>query len=194
MSRDAAEFRESSYWPDVIQGCDTLAEHVAELVTEEWPARADPKAKAAVIKLVHRVVQRLLEEGRLAPLVDVKKLSGRELLAKLLDEIMEAPDARLMAYCVDLVMETGVKLGASMTSIADEFKITKSTVSHHCCHLKETYLKGRPAAGMKSVAAVESYRKIRMGKSSRGPRIDWQFATTFAKHYGSTSTTHSGPN
>ncbi|WP_395736302.1 hypothetical protein [Prosthecobacter sp.] len=196
MSRDAAEFRESSYWHDVAQGCDTLAEHVAELVAEEWPTKADPRAKGAVIKLVHRVVERLLDEGRLAPLVDVKKLSGRELLAKLLDEILEAPDSRLMTRCVDLVMETGVKLGASMTSIAEEFGITKSTVSHHCCHLKNTYLKGRPAAGMKSTAAVESYRKIRTGRSSRGPRIDWQFADTFAKHYGNSTsrTTHSGPN
>jgi DNA-binding transcriptional ArsR family regulator len=195
MNRDAAEFSEASHWPDMAQGCDTLAAHVEELVHEEWPAKADVRAKAAVNHLVGKVVKRLLDEGRLAPLVDVKRLPGKELLAKLLAEILEAPDAVLMVYCIDYVMETGVALGISETAIAERCDVTKSTVSHHCRLLTETYRGGKPATGMKSEEAVESYRRNRTGKSSRGPRIEWQFAETFAKHYGRESiNAHSGPN
>jgi hypothetical protein len=187
--RDPANYNEASHWPDLAEGCDTLEAHVRELVEEEWPARADPKAKAAVIALVSRVVRRLLEEGRMAPLVDVKRLPGKELLARLLDEILNAPDAVLMACCIDVVMETGVNLGTSMTQIGRRCKTTKATVSHHCRILTETYRGGKPAAGMKSEAAVESYRRVRSGRSSRGPRIEWQFASTFAKYYGHATTT-----
>lgn len=192
MTRDAAEFHEASHWPDVAQGCDTLASHVAELVDEEWPAKADPRAKKAVIELVLNVVKRLLDEGRLAPLVDVKRLPGKELLARLLGEIINAPEPVLMAYCIDFVMETGVMLGISETTIGERCMVTKSTVSHHCRMLTSTYRGGKPAAGMKSAKAVESYRRNRTGKSSRGPRIEWPFADTFAKHYGSPTTTYTG--
>lgn len=183
MERDAAEYNEASYWPDVAEGCDALSAHVKELVNDVWPKRADPSAKPAVVHLVEKVVQRLLDEGRLAPLVDVKRLPGRELLARMLDEIINAPDPRLMAYCIDFVMETGVKLGMSMTKIGKQLNVTKSTVSHHCRTLTKTYREGKPAAGMKSEVAVESYRKQRTGKSSRGPRIEWPFKETFAKAY-----------
>lgn len=193
MERDAAEYHEASHWPNLSEGCDRLADHVAELVHEEWPAKADPGAKRAVGKLVGRVVQRLLDEGRMAPLVDVKKLSGRELLAKLLAEIISSPDPLLMAFCIDFVMETGVELGISMTEIGKRCHATKATVSHYCRTLTTTYREGKPAAGMKSQTAVQSYRSMRTGRSSRGPRIDWQFASTFAKHHGN-PTTHSGPN
>jgi hypothetical protein len=192
--RDPANYHEASHWPDVAEGCDTLGSHVAELVNEEWPRKADERAKAAVIALVTRVVHRLLDEGRLAPLVDVKRLPGKELLARLLDEIIHAPDPLVMAYCVDFVMETGAMLGVSMTKIGALCEVTKSTVSHHCRHLTVTYRGGKPARGMKSEEAVSSYRKGRLGKSSRGPRIEWQFADTFAKHYGPTQPTHSGRN
>ena len=188
MTRDASEYNEASYWPDMAQGCDTLADHVQELVGEEWPAKADPRAQAVVVRLVTKVVRRLLDEGRLAPLVDVQRLPGKELLARLLDEIINAPDAALMACSIDFVMGTGVMLGASMTKISNRFGVTKAAVSHYCRMLAETYLGGKPAAGMKSKAAVESYRRNRMGKSSRGPRTAWQFKETFTQHYGANHT------
>lgn len=181
--RDPANYSEASYWPNIAEGCDTLESHVIELVAEEWPKGADPRAKQAVIELVTRVVSRLLQEGRMAPLVDVQRLPGKELLARLLNEIIEAPDAVLMAYCIDFVMGTGVMLGASMTSISTMHGCTKATVSHYCRALTETYREGKPAIGMKSLKAVENYRKTRTGRSSRGPRVEWAFQSIFQQHY-----------
>lgn len=183
--RDAAEFHEASHWPDVSAACDDLSSHVAELVHEEWPARADPAAKIAVTKLVTRVVTRLINEGRMGPLVEVKRLPGRELLARLLDEILAAQDKELMVRCIDFVFETGVQLGISETEIGRICGVTKSTVSNYCVHLKEVYRGGVPAAGMKSNTAVQSYRRNRTGKSSRSARIEWPFAAVFAKSYAS---------
>lgn len=185
--RDPANYSEASYWPDIAGGCDTLESHVIELVTDEWPNGADPRAKPEVIKLVTKVVDRLLSEGRMAPLVDVQRLPGKELMARMLDEIINAPNPPLMACCIDFTLGTGVMLGASMTSISVTYNVTKATVSHYCCYLKETYMHGKPAIGMKSREAVENYRKTRTGRSSRGPRVEWAFASTFQKHYAEAS-------
>lgn len=185
--REPSNYSEASYWPDIAEGCDKLESHVADLVAEEWPKGADPRAKPAVINLTTRVVARLLNEGRLGQLVDVKRLPAKELLASLLDEIINAPDAVLMAYCIDFVMGTGVMLGASMTSISTMHGVTKATVSHYCRMLTETYREGKPAIGMKSLEAVENYRKTRTGRSSRGPRVEWPFAEIFKEHYAQAS-------
>jgi len=181
--RDPATYSEASYWPDPADGCDSLESHVAELVSEEWPKGADQRAKGAVVKIASRVVSRMLTEGRLAPLVDVQRLPGKELMARMLNEIIEAPNPALMACCIDFTLGTGVMMGASMTSISVSYNVTKATVSHYCCYLKETYMQGKPSIGMKSKDAVENYRKTRTGKSSRGPRVEWPFAEIFKEHY-----------
>ncbi len=185
--RDPAEFHEASHWPDPSAACDDLSSHVAELVDEEWPTKADPAAKKAVIKLVSRVVGRLMNEGRMGPLVDVQRLPGRELLARLIDEILAAQDKELMVRCIDFVFETGVQLGISETEIGRICRVTKSTVSNYCVHLKEVYRNGVPAAGMKSKQAVNSYRVGRTGRSSRSARIEWPFANIFAENYARAS-------
>lgn len=181
--RDPATYSEASHWPDPSEGCDTIEAHITELVHEEWPKGADPRAMEAVIEITSRVVSRLLNEGRIGPLVDVQRLPGKELLARLLDEIINAPDAVLMAYCIDFVMGTGVMLGASMTAISELRGVTKATVSHHCRALTETYREGKPAVGMKSLQAVENYRRTRTGRSSRGERTSWPFQSVFQQHY-----------
>lgn len=186
-NRDAAEFHEASEWPDVAASCDDLPSHIAELLDEEWPTKADPAAKGAVTKLVTRVVERLIAENRMGPLVDVKRLPGKELLARLLDEILASQDKELMVRCIDFVFETGVQLGISETDIGKICGVTKSTVSNYCVHLKEVYRGGVPAAGMKSNNAVQSYQKIRTGRSSRSPRIEWPFANVFAQSYARAS-------
>ncbi len=186
-SRDAAEFNEASHWPDPAENCDTLEAHIAELLHEEWPKRADSKVLPAVQRLIEKVVSRLLHEGRITSLVEVRRLEGRELMAMVLSEIMHAEDPLLMAKCVDFTLETGV-LGLTQTEIASEHHVTKATVSHHCVGLKTTYRGGVPAAGMKSKRAVESYRTVRTGRSSRGPRVEWQFSTTFSETYAKSAT------
>jgi hypothetical protein len=181
--RDAAEYHEASYECDPSEGCDTLADHIRELVGEVFPKVKDGRVLKTLNEGVRVVVERLLTEGRLGPLVDVPRLQGRELLASLVAEIIEAPDARLMARCVDFVMELGVMGGMSETRIAELSGVTRASASRYCVGLKNTYRAGKPAAGMKPNAAVESYRTGRMGRSSRCPRMEWGFAKTFEKHF-----------
>lgn len=177
--RDAAEYNEASFTPDLAGVCDTLDDHVRELVAEHCNGRlAAPQLQAAV-RLAIAVVRRLLDEGRLGPLVELRKLQGRELLACLIGEVIEAPDARLMARCIDFTFELGVQQGISQTIIGDLSNLGKATASRYCVQLKETYLEGRPAPGMKSAAAVENYKRLRTGRSSRPPRQEWTFAATF---------------
>lgn len=181
--RDPATYSEASHWPDPSEGCDTIEAHITELVHDEWPKGADPRAIMPVTEITSRVVARLLNEGRVGPLVDVQRLPGKELLARLLDEIVNAPNPVLMAYCIDFVMGTGVMLGASMTHISVICGVTKATVSHTCRYLTMTYREGKPALGMKSPQAVESYRRTRTGRSSRGERTSWPFQSVFQQHY-----------
>ena len=181
--RDPANYSEASYWPDIAEGCDTLESHITEILAEEWPKSADARAKRVVLKLITKVVERLLSEGRMAPLVDVQRLPGKELMARMLDEIINAPNPALMACSIDFTLGTGVMLGASMTSISSTYGVTKATVSHYCRYLTEVYMQGKPAIGMKSVEAVENYRKTRTGRSSRGPHVKWAFAEIFQQHY-----------
>lgn len=183
--RDAAEFHEASYSVDLTEHCDTLTDHVRELILETCPdLKGTPLVK--IERLVAKVVRRLLDEGRLGPLVEVDRLQGRELLAALIAEIIEAPDARLMARAIDFVMMLGVQGGISETRIAELSGVTKASVSRYCILLKETYRGGKPAAGMKPNHAVKSYRDGRTGKSSRSPRQEWPFAATFKQAYGKT--------
>lgn len=181
--RDAADFVEASYVIDPSAGCDSLADHIAELVREECPKITDGRTLRSLQGVVNAVVQRLLDEGRLGPLVDVQRIGGRELLAQLVAEIIEAPDARLMARCVDFVMELGVQCGISETRIAELSQVTRASVSRYCVHLKDTYRGGIPATGMKPNHAVKSYRDGRTGRSSRPPRMDWAFAGTFKEAF-----------
>lgn len=183
-ARDAAEYNEASYTDDPSAGCDKLDDHIHELVLEACPGLTDTKTLRQLKRLVTIVVTRLLDEGRLGPLVDVKRLQGRELLACLIGEIIEAPDARLMARCVDFVMELRVQGGLTQTKISLLSGLTKASASRYCVHLKNTYRGGKPAAGMKPNHAVKSYQNGRTGRSSRAPRMDWAFAETFKIHYG----------
>lgn len=192
QDRDASEYNEASYFIDPAEGCDSLTDHVRELVSETAPTLTG-KPFEKLQRMICQVVRRLLDEGRLGPLVDVQRLPGRELLAKLVAEIIDAPDPRLMARCVDFTMELGIQLGISETKIAELSGVTKASVSRHCVHLKNTYRGKQPAAGMKPAHAVKSYQIGRTGRSSRGPRIEWPFAATFSNHYGK-ATSHPGRN
>lgn len=182
--RDAAEYHEASHWPDVAEGCDSLEDHVMELLCAEMPQHRGSEKLAQLAALVTKIVRAVMQQGMAGAAVDLKKLQGRELMARLIAEIIDAPHARLMARCIDLTFSLGVQLGLNETQIASLEGLTKATASHYCVTLKDTYLEGRPAPGMKSNAAVESYRRVRTGKSSRGPRTEWAFAATFMTAYG----------
>lgn len=182
-ARDAAEYDEASYVIDPAQHCDQLVDHLREILKEECPELADGNAGRKLITFTKTVVLRLLNEGRLGEVIEARPIQGRELLAALIGEIIAAPDARLMARCVDFVMMLGVQNGISETKIAELSGVTKASASRYCVHLKEVYRGGKPAAGMKPNKAVESYRTGRTGRSSRAPRMDWAFAKTFAAHF-----------
>ena len=182
MQRDAAEFVEASYESDPAEICDTLENHVEELLQSRLP-KATARERASLARLFVKVLHQLLQDGRVGSLVDVRRLSGRELLARIIGEIIDAPQPLLMACCVDFTFGLGVQVGKNETEIAREHDVTKATVSRHCVFLKTTYLQGQPAPGMKSRAAVESYRRNRLGRSSRPPRSEWAFGDVLKQTY-----------
>lgn len=182
-SRDAAEYHEASESFDPAD-CDTLDDHVAEQVTALWPPAWPVKMRPVIIRFSKNLVLAVLKNAGGNELVEMRRLEGRELLARLVAEIIDAPNARLMARCVDFVFELGICQGMSQTCIAELEGVTKADASHYCIELKETYRGGRPARGMKSNQAVIKYREKRLGRSSRGPREEWTFAQTFKHSYG----------
>lgn len=186
MPRDAADYVEASYESDPAEGCDTLENHVEELLHQRFP-KAEPGSLKRMSRLFVEVLHQLLADGRVGALVDVKRLTGRELLARLIGEIMDAPKPQLMACCVDFTFGLGVQVGMNETQIAHHHNVTKATVSRYCVHLKQIYLNGQPAQGMKSNTAVESYRQNRLGRSSRPPRSEWAFGNVLKSTYERTA-------
>lgn len=187
MSRDAADFTEASYFDDPSLGCDSLEDHVKELVSPRLAKGTRPEDAQKLFNLVLFVVRTILDEGRASALVDVQKLSGRELLARLVAEIIDAPQPRLMARCVDFVFGLGVQLGKNETDIGEAENVTKASVSRYCVGLKRDYLGGTPAPGMKSNKAVEAYREINTGKRSRPAANAWDGFAILNSHIKQTA-------
>jgi hypothetical protein len=184
MLRDAAEYHEASE-SDPAESIDKLEDHVRELVAEVCPAGTPPKVLRKIFRVVLSVVQKLLNEGRLGPSVVVSRLEGKDLMARLIAEIIDDTEPLLMARCIDFTFGLGVQCGASQTKIATLTGFNKASVSRRCVYLSANYLGGRPAVGMKSPAAVSKYRALRTGCSSRAPRVEWALASTFHESYGS---------
>lgn len=175
--RDAADYHESSYTPDVA-ACDSLDDVLTEIIEQKWPSKWPREIIPAQIKFFRRILKAYLDSGHTVQ-VDVRRMEGRELLACLIAEIIAAPNARLMARCVDFVFSLNVQLGMSETEIAELEGLTKATASNYCVQLKKVYRDGKPAPGMKSREAVAKYKDLRTGRSSRGPRQQWAFANAF---------------
>lgn len=182
MPRDPSEYSEASVTPDMAGDCDTLEQHVSEVLSSQLKQFPAPTV-AKLSRIFVKVLRQLLDEERLGSLVDIKKLSGRELLARLIAEIIDAPQPQLMACCVDFTFALGVQTGRNETQIAADHNVTKATVSRYCVHLKTTYLGGVPAPGMKSAKAVESYRQNKLGRSSRPPMQEWAFGKVLKETY-----------
>ena len=180
--RDAAEYTESSYTPDVA-ACDSLQDALAEIIEAKWPLRWPRELIPTQVKFCTRILRAYLASGHSVQ-VDIRRMEGRELLACLIAEIIAAPNARLMARCVDFVFSLCVQLGMSETEIAELEGLTKATASNYCVQLKKVYRDGKPAPGMKSREAVAKYKELRTGRSSRGPRQEWPFAHAFKHAYG----------
>lgn len=179
--RDAADYHESSYTPDVA-ACDSLDDVLAEIIEQRWPSKWPTDLIPTQIRFCRRILRAYLESGHSVH-VDIRRMEGRELLACMIAEIIAAPNARLMARCVDFVFSLGVQLGMSETEIAELEGLTKATASNYCVQLKKVYRDGKPAPGMKSREAVAKYSELRTGRSSRGPRQEWAFAKAFKHAY-----------
>ena len=184
MSRDPAQYDENSFTPDMAENCDSLEDRIAEIILKRWPKSDDGKMRPWLTKFILKVVHDLLGSGNKSlAVLDVRKIEGRDLLACLVAEIIDAPNARLMARCVDYVFELGVQQGLSETQMSALDGLQKATASHYCVTLKQTYRNGHPARGMKSEKAVQNYSQTRRGRSSRGPRQEWPFLHIFTQAY-----------
>jgi hypothetical protein len=180
MLRDASDYIEASYEEDPAMNCDTIEDHIRELVAK----RTKPDER--LVKFIAAIVGELLKENRLASLVDVNRLTSKETLARLMGEVIDAPQPRLMACCIDFVFNLGVQLAKNETAIAEGHGVTKASVSRYCVHLKNVFLQGVPVPGMKSAEAVENYRTIRTGKTS-APKAEWAFSNEVKTAFKSAS-------
>jgi hypothetical protein len=175
MNRDAAEYTEASETPDMAESIDTLSDHIAEIVCEEWPASVGNRKP--IIAITERVVTRLLRERRLGAEYDTGMISGREALTKSLQLIIDSPQPRLMARAVDLALQTGVQLGISETAIADMEGVTRASVSLYVLACKDAVLGDSvEVPWLKSAEARKSYSEKRSGK--KGGKQEWEFKPT----------------
>lgn len=171
-TRDPAEWASASVLPD-HSGLDTLDDLLREAATEELASVLGKTPEKKVVKLVVRVAKRCLQ----ASLEAGGTARADECQARLLAEIIDAPNSKMHAQCIDFVFGYGVMLGVSQTAIAALHGVTKSTVSAICVGIRERY-GVRPSRGMKSIAACENYRTRQTGRRAKPTREDWRLSST----------------
>lgn len=167
--RDAAEYHEASYTPDLAREIDQLGEHVAEIVAEEWPG-----APAGAVKAVTAVMRRLLDEQRLNESVDISKMSGRDVLAQVLAMVVESDRPRLVARSVDLVFQLGVFGGMSETAIATAEGCTRANACHYVMRIKDRFFRGKDIPWLRTNGARQIYAERQKGRTNAAG--EWEHA------------------
>lgn len=174
--------------PD-LSGVDSAEEVLADLVAEAAEkelARAirgtpDRRIVASVVKVALSSIQSAIEAGALAR----GNSQADECQARLLAEIIDAPNSKMHAQCIDFVFGHGIMMGISETQIAALHGMTKSTVSAICVGICKRY-NVKPGRGMKTVEARESYKIRQTGRRAKPMREDWTLGSTlrnaFAQH------------
>jgi hypothetical protein len=174
--RDAAEYTEASTTPDMAEACDSRADIIAEITAKHWPPSWPKQQMRITIKhLIEPILHDVIAAGA-ANDNDTRKLEGRELLARLIDEILLANNPRLTARCIDFVFQLNLQSGISQTSIAEAERVERATASKICVTLKETYLT-RPAPGMKPERSIATFADAQRSKAKK-PKSgdDWKYS------------------
>lgn len=171
MLQDAADYHEASYTPDVAREIDSIADHVAELVEEEWSGPVDQLKNVQATAEI--VVRRLLDERRLNEAVDVAQMSGRDVLAGVVAMVVESDRPRLVARAVDLVFQLGAFGGMSETQMAQVEGCTRANVCHYVMAIKDRFFHGKSVPWLRSEQARDTYSKRQTGKVAKSE--EWPF-------------------
>jgi len=177
MLQDAADYHEASYTPDLARQIDSIAEHVAELVEEEWSGPVDQLKNVQATAEI--VVRRLLDERRLNEAVDVAQMSGRDVLAGVVAMVVESDRPRLVARAVDLVFQLGAFGGMSETRMAQVEGCTRANVCHYVMSIKDRFFHGKSVPWLRSEQARDTYSKRQTGKVAKTG--GWEFEAEIFK-------------
>jgi hypothetical protein len=174
---DPAEWSRASILPEPDR-IDTLDDVLHEAALEELETALKQRPQKSVVRLVVKVanlgIVRAAEAGLLPSGIGGAK--SDEGNARLIAEIIEAPNAKLHAQCIDFVFGYGIMMGLSQTAIAELHPpMTKSNVSKICVGIRKRY-NVKPSRGMKSVDACESYRLRQTGRRAKPTRENWRLA------------------
>ena len=155
---------------------DSLHDVFADVVAR-WRGNI-PAARAEFNQLIAAIAIEALKEcaetGRFSELFPQAPMKARdkEAIARILAELIDSDQPRLLARCIDFVGGFGVQQGISQTEIAEIEGFSKAQVSKICVHLKED-LDLPPSRGMKSNAACKVYAERQTGKKRE--RSVWRF-------------------
>jgi hypothetical protein len=166
----ADHYTPDHYTPDVVSDCDTLADHIKELVRGETGVTPTEGHTT----LIETVIRRLLSEHRLGAAEQIDRMDGRDALAKVLALVIESANPRLMARVADLVCQTGYGLGESLTGIADREQVTKSLASSYAVAVRDSVLKGRNVPWLKSTEARQAYAQRQQGRTIKPGAFEFQ--------------------
>lgn len=175
-SSDPATWSTASVVPD-HSGLDSLDDLLREVAAEELGKVLPERPPRRLVDLVARVARAGIDRGLGAGMLHDEDTilftpGFLERLARIIAEIIDAPNARLHAQCVDVVFQLGIQLGVSQTELAEQHAMTKGNVSKICVEMRQRF-KVPPSRGMKSVEACTSYKLRQTGKRARPMRENW---------------------
>jgi hypothetical protein len=161
---------------------DSLEDVLMEAATTALLNSSVAAAPKKLVRIVAGAAMLGIEKAREAGLLESDDNSifsprYREFTARLLAEIIDAPNARLHAQCVDFVFELGIQMGLSQTEIGKSHNMTRANVSKICVEIRKRY-GVRPSRGMKSVKACENYAIRQMGRRAKPVREEWSLAAS----------------
>lgn len=174
-SQDPATWSSASFDPDISGEIDSPLDLATEKMAEMWGNKPVPPSKTLFLRAaaeMHLYLEKTSQNAGWS-------IGAKELLAKALAEILSNEDPVLIAKCIDIASGCHVLGGITETKIGADHGITKAKVSQHVKDLNKFLFDGVPAAGMKSVQAVEKYRNLRRGRTARHQCVDWIFAKVF---------------
>lgn len=180
-SSDPATWSTASVAPD-HSGLDSLDDVLREVAAVELGKALPERPPRGLVNLVARVARAGIDQGLGSGMLhdedSVMFTRGfLERLARIIAEIIDAPNALLQAQCVDIVFGLGIQLGVSQTVVASQHRMTKGNVSKICVEMRQRY-KVPPSRGMKSIEACESYKVRQIGRRAKPAREAWGYGAS----------------
>lgn len=177
---DPATWSAASFSPDPAADIDTLRDFLIEAALQRLlPIPAPDRVKIA--PTVADIALAGIEQARAAGLLDDDNGTSwtpkfREIIARILAEMLDSRNARLLAQCFDYSFGLGLQMGVSEQYIANEHGMTKSNVSKLCVGICERY-NIPPSRGMRSPATRETYSRRQKGRRAKPSSEPWKFKT-----------------